>query len=1018
MNHQKSIIVRILSYIFLLFITGACGNSTKSTSTVLPSPIQPTATGVTATISPEASATLIPPVTLVPSSTPIPVVKVSPTAPESTSTLPPPMPAIMPALPEPIPAEKIGADLGGINDRGLEFIDLGKTLRRWEHIDNANCSETDDLCRYAPLDENGWPESDAKTVVFDLRPFGAWWGIDQTQCPLCQDGNFQIDVSGTYKLTFIGQATIGNAEGSTQIANQQYDEATNTTSAEAIIGKGQGLMFLTFTDTKRLPDDPSGTGIMDLHIFRPGYDPETRDIFTQPILQAVEPFGVIRFMNWVGGNNINPAYEFEDNTLEWAERNTTDKYQYEGEGVAWEYVIEFANLTQKDIWINIPIHASDDYVQGLAQLLKDTLHPDARIYIEYSNEVWNSLFSQYQYNVAAAAAEVAAGNSILNADENEDTGQWARRRYVKRLVEFSGIFREVFGEEAINNKIRIVHSWQAVQPWQFREQLEWVYKTYGDPGKYFYGIACATYFNIEGIDKKASVDAILKLLWDNSDRALAEYRTQLADVAESYGLKLMAYEGGPDTAGPLQWERPTDLQNNVDTAQRDPRIKDVIVHDLRDNWFNNPTVNGDVFIYFTLQSAFSRWGQWGLTEDINNIHTAKFDAIYDLRGVQADVPPVPTGLSADPESPQPALSWTAVSQASLYAIQRAYMSGGPYVKIAFTQLPRFVDSGLPADIPYYYVISTINRAGESEVSEELVVSAMAVAPGRVRYVNATGGKSQVVLSWQPAQGAESYKIMYATDIMGPYKDIGTTTKTTFTHTGLANGTKYFYVIIAVNAYGESPESFKVFAVPVDISANALPLLKAADAPVIDGIADPVWDNASLQPIEQFAVRSAPDIEYPRAYWQGLWDENNLYLFIVVTDTYKVNNADAGAPWEGDCIEVFIDGNNSKGTAYDGQNDLQYIFRYNGKSPFQVSLNRTEGVKFAQLDTSIGYIMEIKLPWKTLGVSPVVGNLIGIEIQVGNDNNGEGRQNKIGWWSPGDNAWADPSTFGTLLFVEK
>jgi hypothetical protein len=965
-----------------------------------------------ATLLADRTATLVPTKPLVLEDTP------SPTSTEEPTALPLPTPAVMPALPDPVPVEKMGVDLGGINDRGLEFVDLAKTLRRWEHIDNSNCSETDDLCLYAPMDGNGWPESDAKTVVFDLRPFGAWWGIDQTQCPLCQDGNFQIDVSGTYKVTFNGQATIGNAEGSTQIANQQYDEATNTTSADIMIIKGQGLMFLTFTDTKRLPEDESGTGIINLHIYRPGYDPDTKDIFTQPILQAVEPFGVIRFMNWVGGNNINPAYELENNTLEWAERNTTGKYQYEGEGVAWEYIIEFANHTQKDIWINIPIHASDDYVQGLAQLLKDTLHPDARIYVEYSNEVWNGLFSQYQYNVDAAAAEVAAGNSILNADGNEDSGQWARRRYVKRLVEFSGIFGEVFGDEAINNKIRIVHSWQAVQPWQFREQLEWVYKTYGEPGKYFYGIACATYFNIEGIDKKASVDAILKLLWDNSDRALAEYRTQLADVAASYGLKLLAYEGGPDTAGPLQWERPTDLQDNVDIAHRDPRMKDVIVHDLRDNWFDNTAVKGDVFIYFTLQSAFSRWGQWGLTEDINNIYTTKFDAIYDLRGLQADVPPVPTGLFADPGSPQPALSWTAVSQASLYTVQRASVSGGPYVTIAYTQLPRFVDSGLPADTPCYYVISAINRAGESGVSVELTVSARAVAPDRVRYVNATGGKSQVVLDWQSVQGAESYKIKHATDIMGPYVDVGATTETTFVDTGLENGIKYFYVIVAVNVYGESLDSFKVFAVPVDMAVNAIPLMKAADAPAIDGIADPVWDTASMQPIEQIAVRSAPGPDYPKAYWKGLWDVNNLYLFIVVTDTFTVNNAEPGSPWEGDCVELFVDGNNSKGTAYDGQNDLQYVFRYNGKSPFQVSLNRTEGVMFAQLDTSTGYIMEIKLPWKTLGVSVVAGNLFGFEIQVGNDNTGEGRQNKIGWWSSGDNAWADPSTFGTLLFVDK
>jgi hypothetical protein len=56
-------------------------------------------------------------------------------------------------------------------------------------------------------------------------------------------------------------------------------------------------------------------------------------------------------------------------------------------------------------------------------------------------------------------------------------------------------------------------------------------------------------------------------------------------------------------------------------------------------------------------------------------------------------------------------------------------------------------------------------------------------------------------------------------------------------------------------------------------------------------------------------------------------------------------------------------------------------------------------------------------WKTLSVSMVAGNLLGLEIQIGNDNTGEGRQNKIGWWSSGINAWSDPSTFGTLVLAE-
>jgi len=99
-------------------------------------------------------------------------------------------------------------------------------------------------------------------------------------------------------------------------------------------------------------------------------------------------------------------------------------------------------------------------------------------------------------------------------------------------------------------------------------------------------------------------------------------------------------------------------------------------------------------------------------------------------------------------------------------------------------------------------------------------------------------------------------------------------------------------------YGESPDSFIVFAVPVDMAANAVSLLKAVEAPVIDGIADRAWDNVSLQDVEQFAVRSAPGLEYTQAYWKGLSGlnqfpkvfkfRNNVTCPIMVTGLKSLN----------------------------------------------------------------------------------------------------------------------------------
>jgi uncharacterized protein (TIGR03437 family) len=55
---------------------------------------------------------------------------------------------------------------------------------------------------------------------------------------------------------------------------------------------------------------------------------------------------------------------------------------------------------------------------------------------------------------------------------------------------------------------------------------------------------------------------------------------------------------------------------------------------MRDNWFGR---GGDLFMYFALSGAYSRYGCWGLTEDITSLNTVKLQAVQDLVGP----PPTP-----------------------------------------------------------------------------------------------------------------------------------------------------------------------------------------------------------------------------------------------------------------------------------------------------------------------------------------------------------------------------------------
>ena len=513
------------------------------------------------------------------------------------------------------PAGRIGIEVDGIGDgsRARPFVDLAKTLRPWMKIGASGAASTDAA---------GWPTTDAATVLFDIRPAYAW------APPIDDPDKFQPDWSGAYTFAFKGQATVGALEDNRiQITGQKYDAPTNTTTAKIVVPKSAGLLILAFTNTRRAPTAPVGSGITDLRVLRPGYTPAGKETFTREFVQSLAPFSVIRYMDWLETNH-NPGYygDTGHHALNWADRRlpTDATQQPTGAkyGVAWEYVVELANRTGKDLWINIPVAATDDYITQLARMLKRDLKPTLNIYVEHSNEVWNFGFPQYVYNKLAAIDEVKRGGSPLNSDGSKDEETWTHRRHAKRLVEAARIFQAVFGKDSLNKRIRPVYaSWVISPDAHYRDVLAWVEKTYGPPKNYFTAIAGAAYYNAEKAAPNASVTQVLDAMRANSDDNL-KFRTALQQIAASYGLKHFQYEVGPDTGG----GKTENVANRI-RANRDPRIKEIVLHDARANWFAR---GGDLYMYFSHISSYSRHGAWGLSEDVENLHTPKWEAIYEL----------------------------------------------------------------------------------------------------------------------------------------------------------------------------------------------------------------------------------------------------------------------------------------------------------------------------------------------------------------------------------------------------
>jgi hypothetical protein len=514
-------------------------------------------------------------------------------------------------------AGRVGIELDGIGDgdRAKPFVDLAKTLRAWTRADSSGP---------APVDSRGWPMCDSVSVLFDIRPAYTW------APPADDPDHFLPDWSGTYPFSFKGQAEVALVEDtSAKVRNTHYDSSTNATSGEIVVPKGSGLLILAFTKTRRTLSSPLGTGITDLRVMRPGYKLNTRQTFTSEFLRSLKPFSVLRYMDW-SDTNHTPGYygDAGHHALKWLDRRGPDDATQQSDsaryGVAWEYVVELANQTGKDLWINIPVAASDEYVTELAHLLSSRLKPQLNVYVEHSNEVWNFGFPQYIYNKLAAIDEVKRGGSVLNRDGSTDEEVWARRRHAKRLIEIGRIFEQSFGAGSLNHRIRPVYASWVINPDAcYGDVLRWVSKFYGPPKRFIFAVAGAAYFNAEKAAPSAGVADILAAMRASSDDQV-RYRSAIQRTAKQYGLRSFQYEVGPDTGG----GSPINVANRI-RANRDPGIRDVILHDAKDNWFAR---GGDLYMYFSHCSAYSRHGCWGLSEDIANVATPKWAAIHDLVG--------------------------------------------------------------------------------------------------------------------------------------------------------------------------------------------------------------------------------------------------------------------------------------------------------------------------------------------------------------------------------------------------
>src|SRR5438067_9753531 len=164
-------------------------------------------------------------------------------------------------------------------------------------------------------------------------------------------------------------------------------------------------------------------------------------------------------------------------------------------------------------------------------------------------------------------------------------------------------------------------------------------------------------------------------------------------------------------------------------------------------------------------------------------------------------PLAPTALAAAAANAQVNLTWNTTSGATGYYVKRSTSSASE-TQIAAPSTTAYTDNAVTNGTKYYYLVSAYNSYGQSANSAEISVTPAAPPPPAVPTgLAATAGNMQVALSWTASSGATSYHVKRSTT-SGSEMQIAAPASANFTDTGLTNGTKYYYLVSAVNSAGE------------------------------------------------------------------------------------------------------------------------------------------------------------------------------------------------------------------------
>lgn len=207
------------------------------------------------------------------------------------------------------------------------------------------------------------------------------------------------------------------------------------------------------------------------------------------------------------------------------------------------------------------------------------------------------------------------------------------------------------------------------------------------------------------------------------------------------------------------------------------------------------------------------------------------------------------------------------------------------------------------------------------------------------------------------------------------------------------------------------------------------IVKATEAPVIDGDVDAIWSTANEYDIDLPFQTEVPTLgNSGETTWKALWMQEGIYILLKVTDDafYPVYAAGATNDYEYDKPEIYFDVNYilqdgaGPGTANSGHYQVAPGF-VDGKNDGTL-FEATNGTKHAFKVTGTNYIGEYFVPFSLLkdkeGIGiDLLGN-VGFDVTIIDRDPGDAARKRAVWANQGgiNESWSNMDDCGIITFL--